>query len=127
MTPFSLLIFFTNQTSWLGSRTVFGTVELAGRRLQCSRLGYNCASIAQLLLQWGKRSEPLLFRGDSHRLVPRSGFAADPVTSDDGLCIRHFLFADLFDFLPSLREDVELWSDFLVSSKDESLVAIGIP
>ena len=28
MTPFSLLIFFTNQTSWLGSRIGIGTVEL---------------------------------------------------------------------------------------------------
>jgi len=37
---------------------------------------YNNASIAQLLLQWRGRGEPLLFRGDSHRLVPRSGIAA---------------------------------------------------
>jgi|CXWL01.1.fsa_nt_gi glycosyltransferase involved in cell wall biosynthesis len=38
---------------------------------------YNCASVAHLLLRWMGRSEPLLFRGDSHRLVPRSGFGAE--------------------------------------------------
>ena len=34
---------------------------------------YNYASIGNLLLRWGKHDAPLLFRGDSHRLVPRSG------------------------------------------------------
>ena len=37
---------------------------------------YNSASIARLLLGWRGRSEPLLFRGDSHRLVERSGLVA---------------------------------------------------
>lgn len=34
---------------------------------------YNYASIGNLLLRWGKGDAPLIFRGDSHRLVPRSG------------------------------------------------------
>lgn len=37
---------------------------------------YNYASIARLLPQWDGGT-PLLFRGDSHRLVPRSGIAAE--------------------------------------------------
>lgn len=36
---------------------------------------YNFASIGYLLLRWGARAAPLLFRGDSHRLVPRGGLA----------------------------------------------------
>lgn len=36
---------------------------------------YNYASIGNLLLRWGKGDPPLLFRGDSHRLVPRQGVA----------------------------------------------------
>ena len=34
---------------------------------------YNYASIGNLLLRWGKGDPPLNFRGDSHRLIPRSG------------------------------------------------------
>ena len=38
---------------------------------------YNNASIARLLLGWRGRPEPLLFRGDSHRLEPRAGLLAE--------------------------------------------------
>lgn len=34
---------------------------------------YNFASIGHFLLRWGTDNPPLLFRGDSHRLVPRHG------------------------------------------------------
>lgn len=34
---------------------------------------YNYASIAVLLARWRRDEAPLLFRGDSHRLVPRAG------------------------------------------------------
>jgi glycosyltransferase involved in cell wall biosynthesis len=36
---------------------------------------YNFASIGNLLLRWGRGDPPLLFRGDSHRLMPRRGMA----------------------------------------------------
>lgn len=35
---------------------------------------YNYASIGYLLSRWSARDAPLLFRGDSHRLLPRTGF-----------------------------------------------------
>jgi glycosyltransferase involved in cell wall biosynthesis len=35
---------------------------------------YNYASITYFLWRWRKERVPLLFRGDSHRLVPRHGF-----------------------------------------------------
>lgn len=38
---------------------------------------YNRASIVQLLLSRSGRSQPLLFRGDSHRLAPRRGIVAE--------------------------------------------------
>lgn len=34
---------------------------------------YNFASIGHFLLRWGANDPPLLFRGDSHRLLPRAG------------------------------------------------------
>lgn len=34
---------------------------------------YNFASIGYFLLRWGASDAPLIFRGDSHRLVPRHG------------------------------------------------------
>lgn len=34
---------------------------------------YNYASIGNLLLRWGRSEAPLIFRGDSHRLVPQPG------------------------------------------------------
>ena len=35
--------------------------------------GYNYLSLLALLLRWGRDDAPLLFRGDSHRLLPRTG------------------------------------------------------
>ncbi len=37
---------------------------------------YNFASIAAFLLRWDAACAPLIFRGDSHRLVPRHGIRA---------------------------------------------------
>lgn len=34
---------------------------------------YNFATIGNLLVRWGADDAPLVFRGDSHRLVPRNG------------------------------------------------------
>ncbi|MUG94052.1 glycosyltransferase [Scytonema sp. UIC 10036] len=39
-------------------------------------MSYNYASIYQYLLNWNTRHAPLLFRGDSHRLLPVSGLKA---------------------------------------------------
>jgi glycosyltransferase involved in cell wall biosynthesis len=39
-------------------------------------MAYNFASIAYFLLRWRSSEAPLLFRGDSHRLVPRRGLVA---------------------------------------------------
>jgi glycosyltransferase involved in cell wall biosynthesis len=39
-------------------------------------LGYNYATFARLLWRWDRRRSPLLLRGDSHRLVPRTGLQA---------------------------------------------------
>jgi glycosyltransferase involved in cell wall biosynthesis len=36
-------------------------------------LNYNYASLYRFIFQWDSSQAPLLFRGDSHRLVPRSG------------------------------------------------------
>jgi glycosyltransferase involved in cell wall biosynthesis len=36
-------------------------------------LGYNYASLYEFILRWDRRKAPLLFRGDSHRLVTRRG------------------------------------------------------
>jgi len=36
-------------------------------------LGYNFASLLYFLFRWGRRDIPLIFRGDSHRLVGRVG------------------------------------------------------
>lgn len=35
--------------------------------------GYNYASLCEFVARWDRRRSPLLFRGDSHRLLPRSG------------------------------------------------------
>jgi glycosyltransferase involved in cell wall biosynthesis len=35
--------------------------------------GYNYASLAGFLVRWNRQNAPLIFRGDSHRLVPRRG------------------------------------------------------
>lgn len=37
-------------------------------------LGYNYASLYEFILRWDKRKSPLIFRGDSHRLLPRRGY-----------------------------------------------------
>ncbi|NEP54678.1 MAG: glycosyltransferase family 4 protein, partial [Moorea sp. SIO3C2] len=37
-------------------------------------MSYNYASLYRFMLQWDNRKVPLLFRGDSHRLLPRKGF-----------------------------------------------------
>jgi glycosyltransferase involved in cell wall biosynthesis len=37
-------------------------------------LGYNYASLYEFILRWDRRKTPLLFRGDSHRLVPGRGY-----------------------------------------------------
>lgn len=37
-------------------------------------LGYNYASLYEFILRWDRRKSPLLFRGDSHRLVPGRGY-----------------------------------------------------
>jgi glycosyltransferase involved in cell wall biosynthesis len=39
-------------------------------------MAYNYASLYRFLLQWPTQQIPLLFRGDSHRLVPPTGFKA---------------------------------------------------
>jgi glycosyltransferase involved in cell wall biosynthesis len=39
-------------------------------------IGYNYRTFARLLLTWDARRAPLLLRGDSHRLAPRSGLRA---------------------------------------------------
>lgn len=36
-------------------------------------LNYNYASLYHFLSRWDRRQAPLLFRGDSHRLLPRTG------------------------------------------------------
>jgi glycosyltransferase involved in cell wall biosynthesis len=48
---------------------------------------YNYASIGHLLLRWGAADAPLIFRGDSHRLVPQRGFAAR---------LKHWLISAIF-------------------------------
>jgi len=35
--------------------------------------GYNYASLCEFIVRWDRRRAPLLFRGDSHRLIPRRG------------------------------------------------------
>lgn len=37
-------------------------------------IGYNYASLIRFILTWDKKKAPLLFRGDSHRLVPRKSW-----------------------------------------------------
>jgi glycosyltransferase involved in cell wall biosynthesis len=37
---------------------------------------YNYASLYRLILNWDTRKAPLLFRGDSHRLLPQTGWKA---------------------------------------------------
>lgn len=39
-------------------------------------LAYNFASTAEFIFRWNRSVAPLLFRGDSHRLVPQSGLQA---------------------------------------------------
>jgi len=39
-------------------------------------MNYHFASLYRFLWQWNSRSTPLLFRGDSHRLVPETGLKA---------------------------------------------------
>lgn len=38
-------------------------------------LGYNFASLLHFIFNWNSRSAPLVFRGDSHRIIKRSGLA----------------------------------------------------
>lgn len=73
--------FLENRSTDPGTARYFGlwNPDLPGR-LRAWRpdavllTAYNYASIGNLLLRWGKGDAPLIFRGDSHRLVPRSGF-----------------------------------------------------
>jgi glycosyltransferase involved in cell wall biosynthesis len=39
-------------------------------------IGYNYASFYRFLIAWDRYRAPLIFRGDSHRLVPQAGFKA---------------------------------------------------
>ena len=39
-------------------------------------MGYNYESLYRFLLAWDRHRTPLIFRGDSHRLVPQSGLKA---------------------------------------------------
>jgi glycosyltransferase involved in cell wall biosynthesis len=72
--------FITNRSTNPGTSDYFGlwNPDLP-RRLRAWQpdvvllTAYNYASIGHLLLRWGKHDAPLMFRGDSHRLVPRSG------------------------------------------------------
>lgn len=37
-------------------------------------MAYNFAGLLRFIFQWPRKAIPLLFRGDSHRLIPRRGF-----------------------------------------------------
>lgn len=72
--------FVPNRSTHPGTAAYFGlwNPELPGR-LRAWRpdavllTAYNFASIGYLLLRWGAADPPLIFRGDSHRLVQRHG------------------------------------------------------
>lgn len=64
--------------------------------------GYKFASLLYLILSWPRRAAPLLFRGDSHRLVKRTGIAESMRRRLIAFLFRRF---DAFLYVGSANRD----------------------